>query len=201
MSGARALSTTMTNAPSHPHPGPKCRLTARLVLDGRHRHRRPGLGATGTAVGEVCFNTAITGYQEILTDPELRRPDHHLHVPPHRQRRRQQRKTPRRRISPSRSGVRGCILRADITEPSNYRSAEHLDPLAEGARHHRDLRRRHARTDGAHPREGHAERRHRARAVGQVRHRQIESRSESLARPLRPRPRAGSDERAELLLG
>src|SRR5215470_12444051 len=28
-----------------------------------------GLGATGTAVGEVCFNTSVTGYQEILTDP------------------------------------------------------------------------------------------------------------------------------------
>ena len=28
-----------------------------------------GLGATGTAVGEVCFNTAMTGYEEILTDP------------------------------------------------------------------------------------------------------------------------------------
>src|ERR1700761_8367990 len=28
-----------------------------------------GLGATGAAGGEVCFNTAMTGYQEILTDP------------------------------------------------------------------------------------------------------------------------------------
>src|SRR5260370_35556272 len=28
-----------------------------------------GLGATGQAVGEVCFNTAMTGYEEILTDP------------------------------------------------------------------------------------------------------------------------------------
>ena len=28
-----------------------------------------GVGATGSAVGEVCFNTAMTGYQEILTDP------------------------------------------------------------------------------------------------------------------------------------
>ena len=35
----------------------------------RHRHRGQGLGATGSAVGEVCFNTAMTGYQEILTDP------------------------------------------------------------------------------------------------------------------------------------
>ncbi len=28
-----------------------------------------GFGAAGSAVGEVCFNTAMTGYQEILTDP------------------------------------------------------------------------------------------------------------------------------------
>ncbi|MBW0151414.1 MAG: carbamoyl phosphate synthase small subunit, partial [Phenylobacterium sp.] len=28
-----------------------------------------GVGAVGDAVGEVCFNTAMTGYQEILTDP------------------------------------------------------------------------------------------------------------------------------------
>ena len=34
-----------------------------MVLEGF------GLGATGAAVGEVCFNTAMTGYQEILTDP------------------------------------------------------------------------------------------------------------------------------------
>ena len=33
------------------------------VIEGR------GIGATGAATGEVCFNTAITGYQEILTDP------------------------------------------------------------------------------------------------------------------------------------
>ncbi len=34
-----------------------------LVIEGA------GLGATGEAVGEVCFNTAMTGYEEILTDP------------------------------------------------------------------------------------------------------------------------------------
>ena len=28
-----------------------------------------GSGAPGIAVGELCFNTSITGYQEILTDP------------------------------------------------------------------------------------------------------------------------------------
>ena len=45
------------------------KATAILVLaDGTVMEGR-GLGATGKAVGEVCFNTALTGYQEILTDP------------------------------------------------------------------------------------------------------------------------------------
>ncbi len=43
--------------------------TARLVLADGAVIAGTGLGATGSAVGEVCFNTAITGYQEILTDP------------------------------------------------------------------------------------------------------------------------------------
>jgi len=37
--------------------------------DGRWHIWGRGIGATGQAVGEVCFNTSITGYQEILTDP------------------------------------------------------------------------------------------------------------------------------------
>ena len=45
------------------------KATALLVLaDGTVIEGR-GLGATGQAVAEVCFNTALTGYQEILTDP------------------------------------------------------------------------------------------------------------------------------------
>ena len=43
--------------------------TALLVLADGTVLEGSGLGATGRAVGEVCFNTAMTGYQEILTDP------------------------------------------------------------------------------------------------------------------------------------
>ena len=51
----------------HPKPWTEEALTGRLVLaDGTVIAGR-GLGATGFAVGEVCFNTAMTGYQEILT--------------------------------------------------------------------------------------------------------------------------------------
>ena len=54
---------------SAPAPWTDTPLTARLVLaDGTVISGR-GIGAVGSAVGEVCFNTAITGYQEILTDP------------------------------------------------------------------------------------------------------------------------------------
>src|ERR1039458_7238316 len=43
--------------------------TALLVLADGTVLEGFGLGATGSAVGEVCFNTAMTGYEEILTDP------------------------------------------------------------------------------------------------------------------------------------
>ena len=46
----------------------------------------------GVATGEVVFNTAMSGYQEILTDPSLRGPGDHLHVSPHRQLRHQHRR-------------------------------------------------------------------------------------------------------------
>src|SRR5271156_5807875 len=43
--------------------------TALLVLADGLVIEGAGFGATGEAVGEVCFNTAMTGYEEILTDP------------------------------------------------------------------------------------------------------------------------------------
>ena len=47
-------------------------MTAILALeDGRVFHGE-SFGATGTTTGEVCFNTSMTGYQEILTDPSYR---------------------------------------------------------------------------------------------------------------------------------
>src|SRR6478609_2620711 len=57
------------NPPHAPAPWADAPLTARLVLADGTVIAGTGLGATGSAVGEVCFNTAMTGYQEILTDP------------------------------------------------------------------------------------------------------------------------------------
>ena len=59
-------------------------------------------------------------------------------------------------------GARGVILRAAITQPSNYRATRHLDQWLRRPRHRRALRHRHARPDRADPRERHAERRDRA---------------------------------------
>lgn len=48
------------------------RVTAILALEDGRVFRGEGFGATATAVGEICFNTSMTGYQEVLTDPSYR---------------------------------------------------------------------------------------------------------------------------------
>lgn len=48
------------------------RKPAILVLEDGSRFRGEAIGAEGETVGEVVFNTAMTGYQEILTDPSYR---------------------------------------------------------------------------------------------------------------------------------
>lgn len=45
---------------------------ARLVLEDGSVYRGSGFGAVGTKVGEVVFNTSLTGYQEIMTDPSYK---------------------------------------------------------------------------------------------------------------------------------
>ena len=44
-------------------------MKAQLVLEDGRVFEGEAFGATGTRVGEVCFNTSMTGYQEVLTDP------------------------------------------------------------------------------------------------------------------------------------
>lgn len=85
-----------------------------------------GLGATGQHVGEVCFNTAMTGYQEILTDPSYAGQiitftfPHIGNVGTNNQ-------DLETTNAAADADVEGVILRAGITEPSNYRAAGHLD--------------------------------------------------------------------------
>ncbi len=109
-----------------PEPWTEVPLTARLVLDDGTVIAGRGLGATGTAVGEVCFNTAITGYQEILTDPSYAAQIITFTFPHIGNVGANPEDTETSNLA-SRSGVRGCILRADITAPSNYRSVDNLD--------------------------------------------------------------------------
>ena len=100
--------------------------TAVLVLADGTLLEGFGLGATGQAVGEVCFNTAMTGYEEILTDPSYAGQiitftfPHIGNVGTNEQ----DIETVNLAATP---GARGVILRTAITEPSNYRATRHLD--------------------------------------------------------------------------
>ena len=100
--------------------------TARLVLDDGTVISGTGLGAIGSAVGEVCFNTAMTGYQEILTDPSYAGQIITFTFPHIGNIGTNDEDTETSNLA-ARSGVRGCVLRAAITNPSNYRAASHFD--------------------------------------------------------------------------
>jgi carbamoyl-phosphate synthase small subunit len=100
--------------------------TARLVLADGTVIEGQGLGATGSAVGEVCFNTAITGYQEVLSDPSYAGQIITFTFP-HVGNVGTNAEDSETSNLAMRAGVRGCVLRASVTDPSNYRAAEHLD--------------------------------------------------------------------------
>jgi len=100
--------------------------TALLVLADGTVLEGFGFGATGSAVGEVCFNTAMTGYEEILTDPSYAGQiitftfPHIGNVGTNED----DIETVNMAATP---GARGVILHSPITEPSNYRATRHLD--------------------------------------------------------------------------
>jgi carbamoyl-phosphate synthase small subunit len=100
--------------------------TALLVLADGTVLKGFGLGATGHAVGEVCFNTAMTGYQEILTDPSYAGQIITFTFPHIGNVGTNDEDIETTNLAAS-SGVRGCILRAAVTDPSNWRAARNLD--------------------------------------------------------------------------
>ncbi len=100
--------------------------TARLVLADGSVIDGVGLGATGTATGEVCFNTAMTGYQEILTDPSYAGQIITFTFP-HIGNVGVNEEDIETVNMAAASGVRGIVLHAPITEPSNYRATRHFD--------------------------------------------------------------------------
>ena len=81
-----------------------------------------GFGATGAAVGEVCFNTSPTGYQEILTDPSYAGQivtftfPHIGNVGANGE-----------DVESDAPAARGLVLRMDPTEPSNFRATRRLE--------------------------------------------------------------------------
>ncbi|MBI4920331.1 MAG: glutamine-hydrolyzing carbamoyl-phosphate synthase small subunit [Devosia nanyangense] len=100
--------------------------TALLILEDGTRLEGRGIGAVGHAAGEVCFNTAITGYQEILTDPSYAGQVVTFTFP-HIGNVGTNDEDIETVNMAALSGVRGVVLKADITNPSNYRAAERLD--------------------------------------------------------------------------
>ena len=100
--------------------------TAALVLaDGTVIYGK-GVGATGNVEAEVCFNTALTGYQEILTDPSYLGQIVTFTFP-HIGNIGANGEDIEDLTPAARKGAVGAIFKADITAPSNYRSAEDLD--------------------------------------------------------------------------
>jgi carbamoyl-phosphate synthase small subunit len=109
-----------------PNTASPTRATGVLVLADGTAFLGQGAGATGSAVGELCFNTAMTGYQEILTDPSYAQQvicftfPHVGNVGT----------TPEDEESSTdraRTAARGVVLKAPITPPANWRSREPLD--------------------------------------------------------------------------
>ena len=93
-----------------------------LVLENKTVFRGIGIGYQGTATGEVCFNTSITGYQEIISDPSYAGQiinftfPHIGNVG-----------TNEEDHESDNIWARGVIFNSEITNPSNYRSLKNLD--------------------------------------------------------------------------
>ncbi|MGD0532072.1 MAG: carbamoyl-phosphate synthase domain-containing protein, partial [Methyloceanibacter sp.] len=119
---AKALSPCARATPAWDEERP----TALLVLADGTVIEGKGAGATGVAVGEVCFNTAMTGYQEILTDPSYAGQIVTFTFP-HIGNVGTNNEDIETASLAAASGVRGCVLRATITPPSNYRARQSFD--------------------------------------------------------------------------
>ena len=113
--GARA--PTRETKPTQPKDA-----TGVLVLSDGSLFWGKGLGTEGSAVGEVCFNTSMTGYQEITTDPSYAGEiivftfPHIGNVGINMQ-----------DVETRTPYVRGVVLRENITTPANWRAAGHLE--------------------------------------------------------------------------
>src|SRR5919199_5550315 len=98
------------------------RATAVLVLQDGTVLEGFGIGTVGISDGEVCFNTAMTGYEEILTDPSYAGQiitftfPHIGNVGANPE-----------DVEAMTPAARGLIVKQDLTEPANWRATRHLD--------------------------------------------------------------------------
>jgi len=96
--------------------------TGILVLESGISFKGKGIGYEGTATGEICFNTSITGYQEIISDPSYAEQiinftfPHVGNVGTNKQ-----------DDESNKIWTKGVVLNTEITDPSNYRSLKHFD--------------------------------------------------------------------------
>ena len=96
--------------------------TGILVLENKKIFKGIGIGYQGEATGEVCFNTSLTGYQEIISDPSYAGQiinftfPHIGNVG-----------TNKEDFESDKIWTKGVIFNSEITSPSNYRSFQHLD--------------------------------------------------------------------------
>jgi len=96
--------------------------TGILVLENKKVFKGIGIGYQGEATGEVCFNTSLTGYQEIISDPSYAGQiinftfPHIGNVG-----------TNKEDFESDKIWTKGVIFNSEITSPSNYRSFQHLN--------------------------------------------------------------------------
>ena len=108
-------------ADANPTPAPKDATGVLVLADGTILWGR-GFGAEGQAVGELCFNTAMTGYQEVMTDPSYASQiinftfPHIGNVGANYE-----------DIEADNPWALGCIVRQDVTHPSNFRAVQGFD--------------------------------------------------------------------------
>ena len=120
------MTSEQDHAPNAPEGWAEPRPTALLVLADGTVLEGFGIGATGHLAGEVCFNTAITGYEEILTDPSYAGQIITFTFP-HIGNVGTNEEDIETVSMASASGVRGVVLRTAVTDPSNYRATRHFD--------------------------------------------------------------------------
>ncbi|WP_332060500.1 glutamine-hydrolyzing carbamoyl-phosphate synthase small subunit [Bartonella sp. CB74] len=116
----------MTQTISFPNPWNVNKPTALLVLADGTVIQGKGAGATGVTEAEICFNTAITGYEEILTDPSYKKQIVNFTFP-HIGNVGTNNEDIEDLTPLNCHGAVGAIFKADITHPSNYRANENLN--------------------------------------------------------------------------